>query len=207
MSRFSKTFTEEEIMDIRTSYRQAKEPKKQISILAELYACEKSDIEYVIKDLKQGSTKTSNKGSKRPRTQLPKHQWTSDEVEELISLKSSNLPLKEIAAHFGVSVPAVQGQLMKHKNQESNKCKVSIPEPEVRTLPFIVEPNIEAKSHSSQITDLNYFTAIEYLKEFQVLVSNVRLSTTDDVLNFGKALGELAYKVGEFLREADKDGQ
>lgn len=194
MSKFSKTFTEEEEMDIRTSYRQAKEPKKQISILAELYACEKSDIEYVIKDLKQSSAKTTNKGSKRPRTQLPKHQWTPDEVEDLISLKSKNLPLKDIAAHFGVSVPAVQGQLMKHKVKKLDEPKTSMLEPEV-------------KSRSSQIADLNYFTAIEYLEEFQMLVSSVRLNTTDDVLNFGKALGELAYKVGEFLREADKDGQ
>lgn len=39
-----KNFTQEERADIQTSYRDAKNPDKQIGVLAELYACSKNDI-------------------------------------------------------------------------------------------------------------------------------------------------------------------
>ena len=200
MLAFHKTFTEEEKIDIRTSYRQAKDPEKQISILADLYACRKSDIECVVKDLQQSSATKSNKVT----SQKSKHRWTSEEITELRSLKAKNTPIKEIAKHFRVSVPAVQGQLAKHKPQEAP----SAPLPPMVNLPYIVEPSerTSTKAKSSAST-LNYFTAIEYLKEFQVLASNIALNTTDDVLNFGIALGEFSYKVAEFLKEVDSDGQ
>ena len=204
MSTFSKTFTEEEKIDIRTSYNQAKEPKKQIGILADLYACRKSDIEYVIKDLQPSSAAESNKVT----SQKPKHRWTSEEIAEMCLLKAKNTPIKEIATHFGVSIPAIQGQLMKYKQQKADKEASSIPLPPVVNLPYIVESaeHTSTKAKSSAFT-LNYFTAIEYLKEFQILASNIALNTTEDVLNFGIALGEFSYKVAEFLKEVDKDGQ
>lgn len=40
----SHTFTDAEIGEIRTTYRQAKRPAEQIGILADLYACKKEDI-------------------------------------------------------------------------------------------------------------------------------------------------------------------
>lgn len=40
----SHTFTDAEIGEIRTAYRQAKKPAEQIGILADLYACKKEDI-------------------------------------------------------------------------------------------------------------------------------------------------------------------
>lgn len=200
MLAFHKTFTEEEKIDIRTSYRQAKDPEKQISILADLYACRKSDIEQIVNDLQQSSATTSNKVT----SQKSKHRWTSEEIAEMCSLKAKNTPIKEIAKHFRVSVAAVQGQLAKHKPQEAP----SVPLPPMVNLPYIVEPSerTSTKAKSSAST-LNYFTAIEYLKEFQVLASNIALNTTDDVLNFGIALGEFSYKVAEFLKEVDSDGQ
>lgn len=197
-----KTFTEEEKIDIRTSYRQAKDPEKQISILADLYACRKSDIEHIVNDLqqKQSSAAKSNKVT----SQKSKHRWTSEEIAEMCSLKAKNTPIKEIAKHFRVSVASVQGQLAKHKPQEAP----SAPLPPKVNLPYIVKPseNTSTKARPSAST-LNYFTAIEYLKEFQVLASNIALNTTDDVLNFGIALGEFSYKVAEFLKEVDSDGQ
>lgn len=40
--------TKEQIGEIRTAYRDAKDPKKQISILADLYACDKAEIRQVL---------------------------------------------------------------------------------------------------------------------------------------------------------------
>lgn len=40
--------TKEQIGEIRTAYRDAKDPKKQIGILADLYACDKAEIRQVL---------------------------------------------------------------------------------------------------------------------------------------------------------------
>ena len=40
--------TKEQIGEIRAAYRDAKDPKKQISILADLYACDKAEIRQVL---------------------------------------------------------------------------------------------------------------------------------------------------------------
>ena len=40
--------TKEQIGEIRTAYRDAKDPKKQIGILADLYACDKDEIRQVL---------------------------------------------------------------------------------------------------------------------------------------------------------------
>ena len=52
-----KDFTPAELDEIRTSYRQAKSPRTQIDVLADLYACTRQDIERAL-GVPEGKVKT-----------------------------------------------------------------------------------------------------------------------------------------------------
>lgn len=52
-----KDFTPAELDEIRTSYRQAKSPRTQVDVLADLYACTRQDIERAL-GVPEGKVKT-----------------------------------------------------------------------------------------------------------------------------------------------------
>lgn len=197
MSNFSKTFTEQEKIDIRTSYRQAKDPKKQTTILAELYACEESDIKDVLSlpDMLPATNPTSSVSIRSRR------KWTDKDIATLLSLRAEGVSVENLAKRFGVSTAAVRSRLALQKRASKNS-EFSY---EVKTvnLPYVI-PSPESRVDVSQ-PDTCYSPAIALLKEFQSIISEVNKEF--NALAFGVALGKFSCKVDEFLAEVDKNGQ
>ena len=98
--------TDEEII---ISYKQAKHPKKQISVLAELNGCKRQVILgilaasgiYIIEE-KKGAT---------PR------KWTDERIAELTELEAAGKSREEIAAHFGLKKNTIDDVISRLRNQ------------------------------------------------------------------------------------------
>lgn len=197
MSNFSKTFTEQEKIDIRTSYKQAKDPKKQTTILAELYACEESDIEAVLSlpDMFPATNPTSSVSIRS------RHKWTDEDIATLLSLRAEGVSVEDLAMRFGVSTTAVRSRLALQKRASRNS-ELSY-EAKTANLPHVVpvsESNVEVAHPGTGRS-----SAIALLKEFQSIVSEANKEF--NALAFGIALGKFSSKVDEFLAEVDKNGQ
>ena len=197
MSTFSKTFTEQEKIDIRTSYKQAKDPKKQTTILAELYACEESDIRDVVlgPDIVPAINLAASVSTRS------RHKWTDEDIATLLSLRAKGVSVEDLATRFGVSTTAVRSRLALQKRASRNS-ELSY-EAKTANLPHVVpvsESNVEVAHPGTGRS-----SAIALLKEFQSIVSGA--SKEFNALAFGVALGKFASKVDEFLAEVDKNGQ
>lgn len=197
MSTFSKTFTEQEKIDIRTSYKQAKDPKKQITILAELYACEESAIRDVVSgpDIVPAINLAASVSTRS------RHKWTDEDIATLLSLRAEGVSVEDLATRFGVSTTAVRSRLALQKRASRNSERSY----EIKTvnLPYVI-PSPESDVEVSQ-PDTCCSSAIALLKEFQSIVSEANKEF--NALAFGIALGKLACKVDELLAEVDKNGQ
>ena len=141
----SKTFTAVEKSNICKDFRLAKDPKKQITVLAELNSCSTSEIEFVLceaglltsegKVVLKPELATTKPTLRKPREASKQHhKWSPDEIDRLILLKSEGKSNVEIAEELGVSVASVGGQVHKFKNdieqrkntllQDSQFCKI-----------------------------------------------------------------------------------
>lgn len=84
-------FTPEDLGEIRTLYRNAASPKKQIGILADLYACPRQDIERAL-----GLPVTPVRAQKQlPR---PRLRWTLEMEQQLLDIYRNTHDPEVIAA-------------------------------------------------------------------------------------------------------------
>ncbi len=89
---------------IITSVRQAKSPKKQIRVLAELNAVSPDEIKKIVGE----NEKKNPAKKKKPHPMRP---WTKAEEAELRAMIEAKLRLKEIAARIGRSEGSINGKI------------------------------------------------------------------------------------------------
>ena len=104
----AKEFTKDELADIQASYRDAADPKKQISILADLYAVPRAEICRV-----PGIDDPSAKPKKKLRTY---DKSVKDAVVRAVLL--DNEPRTEVAERFGVPIGNINAWVAKAKKQQ-----------------------------------------------------------------------------------------
>lgn len=91
--------------EIIASVRQAKSPKKQIRVLAELNAVSTEEIKEIVEE---NDKKTNPAKKKKPHPMRP---WTKAEEAELRAMVGAKTRLKEIAARLGRSVGSINGKI------------------------------------------------------------------------------------------------
>ena len=101
-----KDFTAAELDEIRTSYRQAKSPRTQVDVLADLYACTRQDIERAL-----GLPETPKRA--RPRNKGIYFKWTPELEERLIALYAQEASPSKAAALLGVPEGKVKTKVQK----------------------------------------------------------------------------------------------
>lgn len=218
----SKTFTDNEKAEICRSYRLAKDPSKQITALAELNACSKSDITRILQDAKllpmnDPETALPNLQNFKPIVPIgdvldkkpkAKHTWTECEITDLIFLKAKGIPNKALAERFGVSISSVNNQVFLHKAEIDAK---------------IFELNVEAAQNEeidakSELPDLmktepnNITTPIDdvvrFLEDFKSEFSGpIKLDSNSDIYSLGLKIGMLTSKVDDLLGRLKSSGK
>lgn len=91
--------------EICVRYKQAKDPKEQIRILAELNACSVTTIEQI---LKQNDCMMPEKEKRIV------ERWTKEEAEKLWQLRAEGYTIERIAPELGRTVSAVKHYLWAH---------------------------------------------------------------------------------------------
>ena len=84
-----RNFSPEEMGEIRTLYRNAASPKKQIGILADLYACARQDIERAL------GLPVTPKSAQLPK---PRLRWTLEMEQQLLDIYRNTHDPEVIAA-------------------------------------------------------------------------------------------------------------
>lgn len=103
-----KDFTPAELDEIRTSYRQAKSPRTQVDVLADLYACTRQDIERAL-----GLPVTPMRAQKQlPR---PRLRWTPEMEARLLALYAETHETAAIAGQMGLPPRNVKCKIEKLK--------------------------------------------------------------------------------------------
>ena len=107
--KLAKEFTKDELADIRASYRDAADPKKQISILADLYAVPRAEIcsALGIEDVKP----------KAPKKLRAYDKSVKDAVVRAVLL--DNEPRAEVAERFGVPIGNINAWVAKAKKRQA----------------------------------------------------------------------------------------
>ena len=101
-------FSPEELGEIRTLYRNAASPQKQIGILADLYACPKQDIERAL-----GLPVTSKRVQKQP--PKPRLRWTPEMEARLVALYAETHETAAIAGQMGLPPKNIKCKIEKLK--------------------------------------------------------------------------------------------
>ena len=106
-----RSFTEKEIEDIQTMYRNAKSPEKQLTILAQLHACRVADIRRVLfpQDVPAGENAKKHAGNWRSDIGPEKRRAAVAEVLQGASVSS-------VARKYGVSTTALSNWVRKEKD-------------------------------------------------------------------------------------------
>ena len=101
-------FAPDKLAEIRTLYRNAASPKKQIGILADLYACPRQDIERAL-----GLPVTPMRAQKQlPR---PRLRWTPEMEARLLALYAETHETAAIAGQMGLPPRNVKCKIEKLK--------------------------------------------------------------------------------------------
>ena len=101
-------FSPEEMGEIRTLYRNAASPKKQIGILADLYACARQDIERAL------GLPVTPKRVQKPRPK-PRLRWTPEIEARLVALYAETHETAAIAGQMGLPPQNVKNKIEKLK--------------------------------------------------------------------------------------------
>lgn len=218
MAYFSKTFTESEKSEICRSYKLAKDPGDQISILADLNACDTASIRNVLieANLLKGVASpppTSQPDKEQKKTTGPKGPrklWTEAEISELIDLKAQGKTNHQVAQHFGRSVSSINGQVFKYRDEIGKR----INELEFNKQTFLLKASDESSSTQPECD-----TGTEKSVDSLAIISDVRellrsiqdeigvgmnVNTPTDILRLGMSLGTIAEKIDVFIERLDK---
>lgn len=125
-----RTFSPDELAEIRDSYRLAANPAKQVGILADLYACAPQDIQQAL-GLPVTSHDAKPAASRRKKqTCGSRVRWQPEQVARLCELYESGYKLVDIADMLGVPLERVKkkvfnmgaaGQLTLRSHQKPQK--------------------------------------------------------------------------------------
>ena len=102
---------------IRTLYRQAAYPKKQIAILAQLYAVPKKEIRSVL-----GLIETPQENQEPGKPPVKRRVWTTATRKAVIERVLSGMSCRHAGAPFGVPAHTV-GKWMRHYWSDSPEAK------------------------------------------------------------------------------------
>lgn len=111
---YPKTFSDSEKSEIIRSFKQAKDPKEQISILAELNACDTASIITVLREAGLVAVQNINKPTSTIKKKSSRMVWTDENISKLLSLKAENKKYREIADYFGISTTQVANALHRY---------------------------------------------------------------------------------------------
>ena len=190
MSYSKRTFTDAEREDICKSYRTARDPQKQISILAELYVCDKRSIEAVLQSANLWKCKAPAKKAspKRTRTGGARRAWSAEDISQLVEFKAKGMSNIEIAKHFNISASSVSSQVFKHKKEiEAYSTSVS---------------NV-CDNASSSYDDPT--CAVELLQEFQrTFCDCINSAEPIDAYKIGVKIGQFSAKIDALLERLDR---
>lgn len=223
MAYFSKTFTESEKSEICRAYKLAKDPDDQISILADLNACDKASIRNVLVEanLLKGvasppppPTSPPDKEQKNVTLQStapkgPRKMWAEAEISELIDLKAQGKTNHQVAQHFGKSVSSINGQVFKYRDEIARR----INELEFNKQTFLLKASEESSStlldcDASQVKSADSLTILsdvrELLRSIQDEISIVNVNTSTDILRLGMSLGTITERIDAFIERLDK---
>ena len=105
-----RTFAPDELTEIRDSYRNVADQKKQIGILADLHDCTVQDIQRAL-GLSVTSTKSKpSTGRKQKRAYV---KWQKDQVAQLCELYEKGYKLVDIADMLGIPLERVKKKVFK----------------------------------------------------------------------------------------------
>lgn len=165
-----RTFAPDELTEIRYSYRNAADQKKQIGILADLHDCTVQDIQRAL-GLPVTSTKSKpSTGRKQKRAYV---QWQKDQVTQLCELYKKGYKLVDIADMLGIPLERVKkkvfnmgaaGQLTLRSHRQKSKPQKVPPEQnrqkEQRKTQLVTASG--AEEHSSDVYALlqDFFSRI-----------------------------------------------
>ncbi len=99
--------TDNDISEIRMIYRQAKDPQKQIIILADMYVCTKNDI---------------RKALGLPTTERQSVRWTPAMDERMLRLRSEGKTNREIAELMGTTRESVRQRMNRLREKAETAC-------------------------------------------------------------------------------------
>ena len=126
-----RTFASDELTEIRDSYRNAADQKKQIGILADLHDCTEQDIQQAL-----GLPVTPPKPKPKPKPSTGRKQkrayvqWQKDQVAQLCELYEKGYKLVDIADMLGIPLERVKkkvfnmgtaGQLTLRSHRQKSK--------------------------------------------------------------------------------------
>lgn len=103
-----RNFSPAEMGEIRTLYRNAASPKKQIGILADLYDCTRQDIECAL------GLPMTPKRVQKPRSK-PRLRWTPEMEARLVALYAETHETAAIAGQMGLPPKNVKCKIEKLK--------------------------------------------------------------------------------------------
>lgn len=136
--------------------------------------------------------------------------WTEAEISELIDLKAQGKTNHQVAQHFGRSVPSINGQVFKYRDEIGKR----INELEFNKQTFLIKASEEPSSTPPEC-DVDQGKSVDSL----VILSDVRellrsiqdeigismnVNTPTDILRLGMSLGTIAEKIDIFIERLDK---
>lgn len=165
-----RAFAPDELTEIRDSYRNAADQKKQIGILADLHDCTLQDIQRAL-GLPVTSTKSKpSTGRKQKRAYV---QWQKDQVAQLCELYEKGYKLVDIADMLGIPLERVKkkvfnmgtaGQLtLRSHRQKSKPQKVPTEQnrqEKQRETQLVTASGAEERSSDVHVLLQDYFSRI-----------------------------------------------
>lgn len=108
-----RTFTPDELAEIRRSYRNCYDPKAQVEILADLHACSKQDIQQALGLQVTNLRRPAGKALKpQPDVVMRLRQpWTEEQDDRLLALYAQGLTNGEIGDQMGRTAKAINDRL------------------------------------------------------------------------------------------------
>lgn len=167
-------FTPDEIAEIRDSYRNAANPKKQIGILSDLYDCAEQDIQQAlglpVTPANPNPNPKPSKGIKQKRAYV---KWQKDQVAQLCELYEKGYKLVDIADMLGIPLERVEkkvftmgtaGQLTLRSHRQKSKPQKVPPEQnlqkEQRETQLVTASGAEERSSDVHALLQDYFSRI-----------------------------------------------
>nr|WP_302667053.1 hypothetical protein [uncultured Agathobaculum sp.] len=165
-----RTFAPDELTEIRDSYRNAANPKKQIGILSDLYDCAEQDIQQALGLPVTPAKPKPSTGRKQKRAYV---QWQKDQVAQLCELYEKGYKLVDIADMLGIPLERVKkkvfnmgtaGQLtLRSHRQKSKPQKVPTEQnrqEKQRETQLVTASGAEERSSDVHVLLQDYFSRI-----------------------------------------------